>query len=170
MICAMVITTSRISLEPISPALARRIVDRDEHSDDHWHPEYPFVDELVPLQGLADSEEPDPVFTLYLLRRRSDGLAVGGFGFFGPPDDDRRIEFGYGLVPSARGEGLATEAVRAALDFAARRGARIAAADTEIDNIASQQVLLKAGLSEVRRDGSQVFYERQLEVDVSDIG
>ena len=105
----MVISTSRISLEPISPALARRIVDRDERPDDHWHPEYPFADELDPLQGLADSKEADPAFTLYLLRRRSDGLAVGGFGFFGPPGEDGRIEFGYGLVPSARGDGLATE-------------------------------------------------------------
>lgn len=158
----MVISTSRISLEPISPALARRIVNRDERPDDRWHPEYPFPDELDPLRGLAASTEPDPAFTLYLLRRRSDGLAVGGFGFFGPPGEDGRIEFGYGLVPSARGDGVATEAVRAALDFAARQGARIAAADTDTDNIASQQVLIKAGLSEVRRDDSKVFYERRL--------
>jgi len=159
----MVISTSRISLEPISPALARRIVDRDERPDDHWHPEYPFADELDPLQGLADSKEADPAFTLYLLRRRSDGLAVGGFGFFGPPGEDGRIEFGYGLVPSARGDGLATEAVRAALDFATRQGARIAAADTDTDNIASQHVLINAGLSEVKRDDSKVFYERRLD-------
>ncbi|HEU0288781.1 MAG TPA: GNAT family N-acetyltransferase [Nocardioidaceae bacterium] len=158
----MVISTPRISLEPISPALARRIVDRDESPDDHWHPEYPFADELDPLQGLAASKDPDPAFTLYLLRRRSDGLAVGGFGFFGPPGEDGRIEFGYGLVPSARGDGLATEAVRAALDFAARQGARIAAADTDTANIASQHVLINAGLAEVRRDDSKVFYERRL--------
>jgi RimJ/RimL family protein N-acetyltransferase len=163
MICAMVISTSRISLEPISPSLARRIVDRDERPEDHWHQEYPFADELVPLRGLAASKEPDPAFTLYLLRRLSDGLAVGGFGFFGPPDEDGRFEFGYGLIPSARGEGLATEAVRAALVFAARRGARVAAADTEVDNVASQQVLIKAGLSEVRRDDSMVFYELRLD-------
>jgi RimJ/RimL family protein N-acetyltransferase len=158
----MVITTSRISLEPISPSLARRIVDRDERPEDHWHPEYPLADELVPLRGLAASKEPDPAFTLYLLRRLLDGLAVGGLGFFGPPGEDGRVEFGYGLIPSARGEGLATEAVRAALDFAARRGARIAAADTETDNAASQRVLIKAGLSEVRRDDAKVFYELRL--------
>ena len=49
---------------------------------------------------------PDPVFTMYLIRRKADGLAVGGFGFIGPPGEDGCVEFGYGLVPSALGQGI----------------------------------------------------------------
>jgi RimJ/RimL family protein N-acetyltransferase len=158
----MDIETPRLRLEPITPELARRIVARDERPGDDWHPDYPFEDELVPLGGLAAASDPDPDFTLYLIRRTADGLAVGGIGFFGPPDPTGRIEFGYGLIADARGAGLATEAVRAALDFAASRGARSAAADTDLDNVASQHVLEKAGLVEVRRDESLVYYERAL--------
>jgi RimJ/RimL family protein N-acetyltransferase len=68
------------------------------------------------------------------------------------------VEFGYGLVPSARGAGLATEAVRLALESASSWGAGFA--DADVENIASQQVLIKNGLLEVDRDESLVYYRR----------
>ncbi|WP_131847756.1 MULTISPECIES: GNAT family N-acetyltransferase [unclassified Curtobacterium] len=160
----MSILGSRAVLEVISPELARRILARDERPGDRWHPEYPFADELDPLRSLALKPEAEPDFGMYLVRRRSDGLAVGGFGFFGPPDETGTVEFGYGLVPSARGAGLATEAVQIALQHAATRGAKIAVADTDVENVASQRVLEKNGLIEVRRDPSLVVYQRILAV------
>ena len=99
---------------------------------------------------------------MYLIRRRSDGSAVGGIGFFGPPDDTGTVEFGYGLVPSARGAGLATESVELALQQAADNGARAVVADTDITNVASQRVLEKNGFVEVRRGAALVFYRREL--------
>jgi len=156
----MILTSSTVALEPITPALARRIVAREERTGDRWHAEYPFLDEIDPLKSLAALAAPDPDFTMYVLRRASDGMAVGGFGFFGPPDADGRVEFGYGLVPSARGAGLATSAVLLALGHAGLRGATIAAADTEADNASSRRVLLRSGLHEVGRSGSLVLYER----------
>lgn len=157
----MSVVTARLVLDPISPALAGRIVaGRPADGDAPWHPEYPWADELDPLRMLARDPAPHPVFTLYQLRTRGDGLAVGGLGFFGPPDGDGRVEIGYGLVAAVRGRGLATEAVRAAVDVAARHGARRVAADTEGGNLASQHVLLAAGFSERGRDGGLVLFER----------
>lgn len=78
---------SRLTLEPISPDLARRIVARQEQPGDNWHREYPFADELGPLTSLAAAEPTDDPFAMYLVRRADDGCAVGGFGFFGPPDE-----------------------------------------------------------------------------------
>jgi RimJ/RimL family protein N-acetyltransferase len=72
------------------------------------------------------------------------------------------VEFGYGLVPSARGAGLASEAVQLGLQHAAARGALIALADTERGNIPSQRVLEKNGLIEIKRDQSHVYYRRVL--------
>jgi RimJ/RimL family protein N-acetyltransferase len=99
---------------------------------------------------------------MYLVRRTSDGLAVGGLGFFGPPDPSGRVELGYGLVPDARGAGLATEAVGLALHLAWDAGATVAAADTEADNLASRRVLAANGFLEVERRGGLVFVERPL--------
>lgn len=158
----MIIRSTRVVLESISPNLAQRITAREELPGDNWHAEYPLADELDPLRSLAKSTSQDPNFTLYLIRRSSDGQAVGGFGFFGPPDEQGRIEFGYGLVPSARGVGLATEAVTLAVSHAGQHGALVAAADTDLDNVASQRVLEKCGFIEVARDGSLVYFERDL--------
>ncbi|UFS58179.1 GNAT family N-acetyltransferase [Subtercola endophyticus] len=158
----MSLQTAHVALEPISPSLARRIVVRDERQGDNWHPEYPFADELDPLRSLGAMTDPDPYFTMYVIRRISDHRAVGGFSFFGPPDTTGRVEFGYGLVPSARGGGLATDAVTLALNSARAHGAAVAAADTDQDNRASQRVLLKSGLIEVARRDSLIFYERDL--------
>ena len=158
----MSIITERISLEPITPTLAGRILAGDERPGDAWHPEYPFADELGPLRNLAASPADDSGFTMYVIRRISDGLAIGGFGFFGPPDVNGCVEFGYGLVPAARGAGLATEAVRAALDFAGANGASRARADTTVANTESQRVLEKAGLVESCRTDSTIYYEREL--------
>lgn len=120
----MILHGALTTLEPITPDLAARVVARDERPGDDWHAEYPFADELDPLRSLATASAVDPDFTMYLVRRTSDGLAVGGFGFFGPPDASGTVEFGYGLVPSARGAGLATEAVGLALDRGRLRRAR----------------------------------------------
>ncbi|MBF4588029.1 GNAT family N-acetyltransferase [Curtobacterium sp. VKM Ac-2887] len=156
----MILRSARLSLEPISPDLARRIIERDELPGDDWHREYPLEDELNPLESLSAAEPTNSPFTMYLVRRAEDGRAVGGFGFFGPPDATGQAEFGYGLVSSARGAGLATEAVRLALDHASSWGARIAVADTDLENIASQQVLMKNGFVEVDRDESLVYHRR----------
>lgn len=164
----MRINAERVTLESISPELACRIVTRDPAADDAWHAEYPFEDELVVLRALAENPNPDPVFTMYQIRRRADGLAIGGLGFFGPPDESGRVEFGYGLVPSARGAGLATEAVIAALTFARNRGAITAEADTDLGNVPSKRVLVKAGLTETHRDHEKIHYHRQLLDAVSD--
>ncbi|UYO97153.1 GNAT family N-acetyltransferase [Microbacterium sp. M28] len=148
-------------LERISPEVAARIIARDEKVGDAWHAEYPFEDELVPLRMLAQQPNPHPVFTLYLVRDQ-DGLAVGGLGFFGPPDETGTVGIGYGLIPAARGRGLASDAVMHAVRIAAEHGARRIIADTDLTNLPSQRVLLKAGFSETHRDAEKAFYELDL--------
>lgn len=158
----MNIETTRLRLERIFPLLAGRIVAGTRTIEDAWHPEYPLDDELDPLRALADDPAPHPVFTMYIIRRASDGLAIGGLGFFGPPDKSGRVEIGYGLVTAVRGAGLATEAVCAGLQLAGEHGATTVAADTDNGNRASQRVLLKAGFIEVRRDQKNTFFIRHV--------
>jgi RimJ/RimL family protein N-acetyltransferase len=156
------VRTPRLVLHPILPAEAARIVSGAPGPHDRWHPEYPFEDELDPLRSLAAETDADPVFTLYQVRDAGSGLAVGGIGFFGPPDEQGAVEFGYGLVAAARGRGFAAEAVQAVARLAADHGAVLLRADTTPGNVASQRVLVRSGLIEVRRTDQLVFYERGL--------
>jgi RimJ/RimL family protein N-acetyltransferase len=79
---------------------------------------------------------------------RSTGLIVGycGVNWF-DFEGDRRLEFGYRLVPEARGRGYATEAGQAVLARAAAtfRGEILAMIDPV--NTASQNVARKLGFS-----------------------
>ena len=156
---------SIVTLHPISPDHAHRIVAREPVEGDAWHPEYPFDDELGPLTPYASSAGGHPVFTFYQVRETATGLAVGGIGFFGPPDTAGphagTVELGFGLVASARGRGLASAALAAALEIAEAHGATAVIADTLLENLASQRVLAKNGFVESNRDDSLAYFRRE---------
>ena len=151
-----------MSLTPISQLLASRIIARLQLPGDNWHEQYPFEDEIIPLQMLLALEAPDPVFTQYQVRA-ADGQAVGGIGFFGPPDADGVVELGYGFVPAGRGQGLATAALLEMVAIASSAGARAIVADATLDNLPSQRVLTRAGFVETRRDEKLVYFRRTLD-------
>ncbi|HLZ65100.1 MAG TPA: GNAT family protein [Aliidongia sp.] len=75
-----------------------------------------------------------------------DGEVAGLCGHKQRPTPEGDAEIGYGIVASRRGRGLATAAVAALVDRAARDAAiaRLTA-ETAVDNIASQRVLEKNG-------------------------
>ena len=152
------IITDRLTLKSLTPMEARRIVERAPDPEDRWHADYPLEDELDPLRALAESRDPEAIFTLYSIRINDGDVAVGGIGFFGPPDEEGSVEIGYGLVEAVRGRGLATEALSAATRCALCNGAAQIKADTDLDNLASQRVLVKAGFTEVSRSDELVFY------------
>lgn len=70
--------------------------------------------------------------------------SVGGIGFAGLPDDQGSTEIGYALDQKYRGQGIATEAVKALSEWAFQdAGLQIIRAETPVDNAASQRVLEK---------------------------
>ncbi len=102
-------------------------------------------------------------FTCYRIDCRADSTAIGTIGFHGPPDARQQVTIGYGLVPHSWGNGYATEAVHALIEFCrARPDVRSLAADTDHDNRASQRVLMKSGFRLVRRDRELLYYELEL--------
>jgi RimJ/RimL family protein N-acetyltransferase len=103
---------------------------------------------------------PDAVFGPRLVLERSNGEAVGTAGFFGPPRDGV-VEIGYGIVPSRRRRGYATEAARALIALAlGQPGVSEIVAHAEPGNVASIRVLEKNALSYAGREGSLVRYSR----------
>ena len=113
------------------------------------------------LRATAALGEQRP-FGYYRISRVSDGRAVGGIGFKGPPDGGS-VEIGYGLAPSARGHGYAAEALIALLAVAADHGVFTVIADTTLDNIASQRTLIRAGFRLVGTDAELHHYEALLD-------
>ena len=113
------------------------------------------------LRATAARGEQRP-FGYYRITRLADGRAVGGIGFKGQPEGSC-VEIGYGLAPSARGHGLAAEAVVALLGLAADEGLSSVIADTAVDNPASQRTLVRAGFWLVSTDDELHHHEALLD-------
>jgi len=157
--------TPRLRLRAIDEAEATRILDREPSEQDRWADGYPFEGDLAAmssfLRASAQHGEQGP-FGPYQIVRKSDGSAVGGMGFKGPPVDGT-VEIGYGLIPGARGRGYAAEALVALLAIAGDQGVSRVRADTTNDNIASQRTLQRTGFEQVTADGTLRRYEIQKE-------
>ncbi len=77
-----------------------------------------------------------------------DGAFVGDCGLtWQTVDGEPDLEIGYHLLPASQGRGLATEAATACRDLARSRGIRRLIAITNPDNVPSQRVAEKVGLT-----------------------
>jgi ribosomal-protein-alanine N-acetyltransferase len=122
-----------------------------------WHADFPRDDDRDAASMWHDGDPWGPRSIVL------DGVVVGSIGFFGPPspaaDGVPEAEVGYGLVEGARGAGVATEALTAALDAADAAGVRVRASVLP-DNAPSIRVLAKCGFTELRgsnEDGELVM-------------
>jgi RimJ/RimL family protein N-acetyltransferase len=146
----------RVALHPLDRAGLQAVVDADG-TGRRWHPEFPLQDDRDAARMTL--KHADPVFGCYTVVERASGLTVGTIGFFGPPDPAGVAMVGYGLVPSARGAGYATEALRALVAVAfAQPGVRRLEADPLPGNTASHRVLEKAGFVHTRSTEDARWY------------
>ncbi len=97
------------------------------------------------LEAEAGSQS---VPTSYLIVRDADSCFVGGCGFK-TQLGIRRVEVGYGVAPSAQGQGAATSALKLLAEVAFASGATEVLAEIIPENIASIRVVQKVGFQQV---------------------
>jgi GNAT superfamily N-acetyltransferase len=143
------VATARLLLHPMTVDEAERVVARTPLAGDDWAEGYPGDGDVRActgfLRGVAERGGPG-VFGVYRIRLLDTGVAVGGIGFHGPPDAEGFVTVGYGVVPSVRGKGYATEALRALVGVAREAGAAGVKGDADLANTASHRVMEGAGL------------------------
>lgn len=158
-----VLRTSRLRLRLLSLDEVRALLDGHQDSERPFEPGYPLDATLVSA-AIAVAHEDGGTrlgrFGQYQVIRVSDGRVIGDIGFHAPPDERGDVSIGFGIVPSARGQGYATEALRAILDWAlSQPEVRAVHADTDYVNLASQSVLSAAGMRVVADEGDRRVYE-----------
>ena len=158
-------------MELLSPRLRLRLLPLEEmrallegRADDApWAAGYPLDATLVAVAmqtDLADRGLALEPFGHFQLIRREDGAVIGDIGFHHPPDELGEVSVGFGIVPEARGRGYAVEALRTLLDWAlARPEVRSVHADTDLVNLASQRVLVAAGMRLIADEGDRKVFE-----------
>ena len=105
-----------------------------------------------------------PWYTYFLLLRAEDRRAMGVCGFKGAPTHFGSVELGYAIHEDFRNLGMMTEAVRALVDwaFTQERCTRVTA-ETLRENIASQRVLQKAGLTLDHAHETMIYWKIERE-------
>ena len=90
----------------------------------------------------------DREFGFHFVVRREDGRVIGEIGFVEPPRGGS-VTIGYAIVPSARRQGYATEAITAVTEWSlAQPDVTHVRAQTLPDNEPSVRALLSAGFEE----------------------
>ncbi|MCF3964199.1 GNAT family N-acetyltransferase [Streptomyces fuscigenes] len=153
--------TARLLLHPLSVDEAERVVAAEAGPGDRWAPGYPDAFDVKGVSAFlatcSISGDPTP-FGTYEIRRRSDGRAIGGLGFHGPPDADDIVTVGYSVIASEHGRGYATEALRGLLAHLRALGVRGVRGDTDHTNVASQRVMRAAGMRPAGVDDRLRYY------------
>jgi RimJ/RimL family protein N-acetyltransferase len=120
----------------------------------HWAGDFPAEGDHAIAGLLADHPAWLHPYGHRQVVERANGLVIGSIGLFWPPSDGT-LELGYGVVPSRRGQGYATEAARALAEFALTApGVHTVYASVEPVNLPSLRVLEKAGFHRVSADAS----------------
>ncbi len=97
---------------------------------------------------------------LWLLREKAHNRIIGSAGFKGRPDWNGMIELGYGIAPSFRRQGYASEAAHRLVEWAfTQPQVRSISAECLPDNLASRRVLEGLGMVGVGHEGE---YDRWL--------
>lgn len=160
----MIIRTTRLALVPVEPSDAHAALSGERRPD--WVSDYPTEGDLVIASLIANKVlVGTDAYVPYKIILRASGQVIGGCGFMGPPDATGAVEIGYGLAPSQRGKGIASEAVNGLVDRAwSDARVKVVFARTDQDNEPSQGVLRRAGFRQVDSDGAEQRWEivRQL--------
>ncbi|GAA4448057.1 GNAT family N-acetyltransferase [Nibrella saemangeumensis] len=100
------------------------------------------------LPSVADPSKDYVYSTLWSIIDRNNRERVGDFCFKGEPNPAGEIEIGYGIDTAFQNRGYITEAIGAAVKWAAAQPAvQFVTAETEKDNLPSMRVLEKCGFS-----------------------
>lgn len=156
------IQTERLRLHLLEVEEARALLGGTPQPDYPWMPGYPIEGSMIAAEAYVravDGGQQLGPYGMYQILVAKYGLVVGDIGFHGPPDPFHSVTVGYGLAPSARGHGYATEALGALIAWAmAQPEVRRVEADAVHANLASQRVMERAGMRYVGSDAQLRYY------------
>jgi RimJ/RimL family protein N-acetyltransferase len=156
------IRSDRLWLRQLEAEEARSLLQGKADPERPWMAGYPMQGTLIAVEAFVRAVDngADPgAYGVYQLVRSGDDVVVGDIGFHGPPNPGGSVTVGYGLAPGARGQGYATEALRAVVAWAlAQPGVVAVEADTTHANLPSQRVMERAGMRLYDRSDQLRFY------------
>lgn len=98
-------------------------------------------------------------FTNWEIILKAENIAVGGIGFSGLPNEEGKSMTGYGLDMRYYGRGIATEALQVMTKWGFKnQNLKTIIADTPVNHLASQRVLIKNNFVETSLDEELIHW------------
>lgn len=116
----------------------------------------------IKIDNIMKDEKNYLFYTYWVIVRKEDDMLLGDIGFKGIPGGNGEIEVGYGIDDEYRGKGYMTEALKAMIGWAFEQSiipVVSVIASTDKDNIASQKVLIKNGMSIYGEDEKYLWWK-----------
>ena len=162
--------TKRLLLIPVDC----EILDSLLESDEVFFNKYGFVNQggefLNPSpdylykikQRLFDYPEEYPLAVDYLIVVKEIKTVIGTIYFKYLPNEDGTSEIGYGMNPKYEGHGYMSEALSTMLLFGRDNNIVEVVADTLVDNVKSQNVLIRCGFSLIKKENDKLWFSKAL--------
>ena len=113
-------------------------------------------------QRLIDHPEEYPLAVDYLIIVKEVKNVIGTIYYKYLPDVDKTSEIGYGMNPKYEGHGYMSEALSAMLLMGKENNISKVIADTSIDNIKSQKVLIRCGFELIKKENDKLWFSKSL--------
>jgi RimJ/RimL family protein N-acetyltransferase len=140
------IDSVRLVLRPISLPVARMLFEGGTPRGLRFAPGYPSRFTREVMESVLEARGPGR-FGPYFMVRKVDEMIIGEIGC-SAGDRSATGKVGYSVVEPCWGQGYATEALRALLDYVlAQPDMRRVVAETMVDHVASRRVMEKAGMT-----------------------
>ena len=152
----MRVETERMYLYPLSDEEMRLVIEKE--SDPEMKQAYTEM-----LEGSLSNPDKRICYAIWNMELKDEAeIIVGDFCFKGLGNDGV-IEIGYGLKEEYRHHGYMTEAVKAITEWAlSQESVKQVAAETDVENSASQKVLFRSGFvsnGKMGEEGPRFVYE-----------
>ncbi len=111
-----------------------------------------------------DNPKKDYLFyTMWIIVEKQERAIIGGICFHGAPDENGKVEIGYGTDNGYRNKGFMTEAIAGLIQWIQKnRNVELITAETESSNIASVKVLEKNNFKRENIIDKSLFLRREL--------
>jgi hypothetical protein len=160
----MDVRAGELDLHLLTAEEAQLILQNRPGPTEVWATDYPSVEQVDFLEAyVLEARSADRAHHWQSqLRRRSDGLVVGGAGVDGPPDAHGAVVVGYQLCGGLSDALHGRDIVLALVDVARDMGARSVTSNVFDDDLLRRQVYLDAGLTETRHEGRVLHLARDV--------
>ena len=148
------VNTKRLTLRPMTETEMETLIAGEQ--DAHLKQAYEQM-----LRGCRENPEQWAFYACWQIAVK-DGTPVGDLCFKGAPKDGA-TEIGYGILPAYQGNGYATEAVAAAMEWAFGKVSELyyILAEAEESNAPSRRVLEKLGFVSIGQGSEGTLYEKE---------